>query len=88
MKREYFFVDGRNDISREALAEQRKKMLRSLLLALTLIAGESLPVDTYPKVELPTAGLRRPEGLPKSFLSDKMRKEIAQRAFSSGRSDD
>ena len=87
MKREYFSVEE-NDTSREALAEQRKKMLRSLLLALTLIAGESLPADTHPKVELPTAGLRRPEGLPKNFLSDKAQKEIAQHIFSSGRSDD
>lgn len=89
MNREYFSVEE-NDASRKVLAEteQRRRMLRSLLLVFTLIVGENLPVDTHPKAELPTTPLRRPEGLSKSFLSDKMREEIARHASSFGRSDE
>ena len=75
---EHSFIENRTEVSQEILLEQRKKMLQSLLLVLTLIAGEDVPVDTSPETILPTAELKRPDDLPESPMVRDVHKRMDQ----------
>ena len=75
---EHSFIEERTNVSQELLSEQRKKMLQSLLLVLTLIAGEDVPVDTSPETILPIAELKRPDDLPESPMVRDIQKRMDQ----------
>ena len=75
---EHSFIENRTEVSRELLSEQRKKMLQSLLLVLTLIAGEDVPVDTSPETILPTAELKRLDDLSESPMVRDVQKRMDQ----------
>ena len=75
---EHSFIENRTEVSQEILLEQRKKMLQSLLLVLTLIAGEDVPVDTSPETILPTAELKRLDDLSESPMVRDVQKRMDQ----------
>lgn len=75
---EHSFIEERTNVSQELLSEQRKKVLQSLLLVLTLIAGEDVPVDTSPETILPIAELKRPDDLPESPMVRDIQKRMDQ----------
>ena len=75
---EHSFIEERTNVSQELLSERRKKVLQSLLLVLTLIAGEDVPVDTSPETILPIAELKRPDDLPESPMVRDIQKRMDQ----------
>lgn len=71
--KENFFPAIETERSRENSWEEKKKILRRLLLVFTLLAGEELPVDTRPPASFPETGLRRSEDAPEDRLSRTVR---------------
>lgn len=72
------FVGEAKELSRELPPEQWKKMLRSLLLVFTLIAGEELPVDTRPRIIPPTAELKSSGDSSKNLFLREMQEKLIQ----------